>query len=553
MSLLLLVSMSVFAQNAGLDSLMKERDEYYFSFIINDVAELDFLSDAISIDKVNGNEIVAYANNDEYKYLLTLGYETSLMTPPSMVGDYDMHDARSRAEYEWDKYPTYEAYESMMNEFAETYSDNCSLIELGTLESGRKILVARINDGNPDGKPKFFYSSTIHGDETTGFVMMLRLIDHLLARRDLPEVDNVINNIDLFICPNANPDGTYHGGNHTVRGATRSNAKGIDMNRNYPDALSGPHPDNKDYAMETEWLMRLAEDYQFTMAAHFHGGAEVVNYPWDHTRTRHADDTWWRMISRQYADLVHEKNPDYMTDEDNGVTNGADWYVISGSRQDYMNYYQACRELTLECSATKCPPASELPEYWDYNYNSIFALMNQALCGIHGTVKDAKTQQAVEAEIEILNYDDDYSVVKSQMPLGDFHRPIGEGIYNLEIRADGYAPMQMLASVEDGVALNLDVELEEIVKSDSTESAATYTADLLRFYPNPARDVLYVGLKEKTENVSWTLTNTLGEAIKGSEETTENFEVRLEGLETGIYFLNMTIDGKPMSKRIVVE
>ena len=36
----------------------------------------------------------------------------------------------------------------------------CTLIDLGTLPSGRKILGIRINNGNPEGKPKFLYSST---------------------------------------------------------------------------------------------------------------------------------------------------------------------------------------------------------------------------------------------------------------------------------------------------------------------------------------------------------------------------------------------------------
>jgi len=87
------------------------------------------------------------------------------------------------------------------------------------------------NNGTSEGKPKFLYTSTIHGDETTGWILMLRLIDYLLENPTLPECQNILENIDLYICPNTNPDGTYHGGNNTVNGATRANANGIDMNR----------------------------------------------------------------------------------------------------------------------------------------------------------------------------------------------------------------------------------------------------------------------------------------------------------------------------------
>ena len=454
-------SLNGYAQEKDLRSMMKERNEFYFSFEIDDLQDLAKIAKVISIDNVDGNKVTAYANNKQYERFLTLGMETTLLTPPSMLENHKMFDGRTRAEYDWDEYPTYEAYVAMMEEFAATYPEKCTLIELGTLNSGRKILLARINDGNPDGKPKFLYGSTIHGDETTGFIMMLRLIDLLLTQPDLPEVKNVLDNIDLFVCPNANPDGTYHGGNNTVNGATRYNAYGVDMNRNYPDPVDGAHPDGESYAMETEWFMDLAEEYQFTMSAHYHGGAEVMNYPWDNNYERHADDAWWQMVSREYADLCHEVNSNYMTDLENGITNGADWYRIGGGRQDYMNYYRQCREVTIECSTTKCPSASQLPTFWEYNYNSIFAYMNQVLYGIQGTVKDAATKEPLKATIEILNHDQDYSIVESQLPMGNFHRPINAGTYTIEIKANGYLPIQKTVTVVDGEATILDVELEE--------------------------------------------------------------------------------------------
>ena len=454
-------SLNVYAQEKDLRSMMKERNEFYFSFEIDDLQDLAKIAKVISIDNVDGNKITAYANNKQYERFLTLGMETTLLTPPSMLENHKMFDGRTRAEYDWDEYPTYEAYEAMMEEFAEDYSEYCTLIDLGTLNSGRKLLVARINNGETEGKPKFFYSSTIHGDETTGFIMMLRLIETLLTQQDLPEVKNVLDNIDLFIAPNTNPDGTYHGGNHTVNGATRSNAYGVDMNRNYPDPVDGVHPDGEAYAMETEIMMQFAEDYQFTMAANYHGGAEVMNYPWDNNYERHADDAWWQMVSREYADLCHEVNSNYMTDLENGITNGADWYRIGGGRQDYMNYYRQCREVTIECSTTKCPSASQLPTFWEYNYNSIFAYMNQVLYGIQGTVKDAATKEPLKATIEILNHDQDYSIVESQLPMGNFHRPINAGTYTIEIKANGYLPIQKTVTVVDGEATVLDVELEE--------------------------------------------------------------------------------------------
>ena len=458
--ILLLVSVCVSAQEKDLDAMMQQRNEYYFSFKLNADDNLSKIARTISVDKVDGDVVVAYANNLNFMEFNKLGHDITLLTPPSLVEEHRMFDGNSRATYEWDSYPTYEAYEEMMFDFAQNHPDKCEIITLGTLSSNRKILVAHINNGVSDGKPKFLYTSTIHGDETTGYIMMLRLIDYLLENQTLPEVQNVLDNIDLFVCPNTNPDGTYHGGNNTVNGATRANAQGIDMNRNFPDMNDGPHPDGNPYATETEWLMDFAQNYQFTMAANYHGGAEVMNYPWDNETDLHVDDAWWQLVSREYADLCHQVNPNYMTFKNNGITNGAQWYMIGGGRQDYMNYYHKCREVTIECSDTKCPSGSQLPNFWNINKNSIFAYMNQCLYGIHGVVTDMNTGAPVSATISISNHDNDYSVVESQMPAGDFHRPIKGGTYNVVVTANGYYPFQQTVTVADGQTVVLNVALE---------------------------------------------------------------------------------------------
>ena len=376
---------------------------------------------------------------------------------------------RGNAYADWDQYPTYEAFENMMFQFAIDHPDKCEIIELGTLPSNRKLLVAHINNGSGEGKPRFFYVSTMHGDETTGWMLMLRLIDYILENPDLPECANVLNNIDLYICPNMNPDGTYHGGNNYVNGATRANANGVDLNRNFPDPHGKLHPDGNEYQPETQWIMQFAQDLQFTMAAIFHGGAEVMNNPWNSTYTLHADDAWFQLLGHEYADLAHIVNPDYMTDYDNGVTNGAQWYMIEGGLQDYLNGYAHCRAFHIECSNTKCPNASQLPNFWNLNKNSLFALMNQCLYGIHGTIVDAesapkrasRTRRALigGATITLVGHDDQYSVVTSHLLYGDFHRPVKAGTYTVRVSKPGYEPIDTVVTVNDYETVILNVQL----------------------------------------------------------------------------------------------
>lgn len=452
---------NIFAQKSqhDLQQLMQQRNEYYFTFNLNGNDDLSAIAHAISVDCVDGNTVTAYANSVDFARFQRFGYEVTLLTPPSLIEKVAMWDGSNRAEYDWDSYPTYSAYENMMFQFATDHPDRCEIITLGTLPSGRKIMIAHLNNGSGEGKPKFLYTSTIHGDETTGWIMMLRLIDYLLENPNEPEVQTVMENLDIYIAPNTNPDGTYHGGNNTVNGATRENANGIDMNRNYADPHGGPHPDGHEYQTETQWFMQLAEEIPFVMAANYHGGAEVMNYPWDNTYTRHADDAWYQMISHEYADECHTVNQNYMTDYNNGITNGADWYMIGGGRQDYMNGYAQCRELTIECSNTKLPNGNQLPNFWNYNKASLFLFMNQCLYGIHGVVTDSITGEPLEATITISGHDDQYSTVESHMPVGDFHRPIKGGSWTVIVSKDGYCPKFVDVTVGDYETVDLNVQL----------------------------------------------------------------------------------------------
>ena len=459
--LFLFVSFGLTAQEKNLDKLMQERNEYYFTFELNGNDNLKQIANTISVDRVDGNVVTAYANNKKFAEFQKMGYEITLQTPPSMMFKAEMWDGSNRAAYDWDQYPTYSAYESMMYQFATDHPDMCEIIELGTLPSNRKILIAHINNGFGAGKPKFLYTSTIHGDETTGWMLMLRWIDYLLENPTLPECANILNNIDLYVGPNTNPDGTYHGGNNTVNGATRYNANGVDMNRNYADPHGGAHPDGEEYQLETQWFMQFAQDNNFVMGANYHGGAEVMNYPWDNTHTLHADDAWWQLVSLEYVALCRQVSSNYMTDTyGNGITNGAAWYMIGGGRQDYMNGYAQCREETIECSSTKCPGGSQMPNFWNINKDAIFAYANQVLYGIHGTVVDAESKAPIGgATVTLVGHDDQYSTVSTQLPNGDFHRPVKAGTYNVRITKNGYEAYETQVTVADGQTVTIEAQM----------------------------------------------------------------------------------------------
>ena len=441
-----------------LGQLMRDRGEYYFLLKVDNPTEIQAISEICSIDGTDGSTVVCYANQREYDKLLQAGYEPNLQTPPSMRASVTMWDGNGT--YNWDAYLTYTQYVSMMEGFPSKAISGrtCTLIDLGELSTSahRHLLGVRINNGSPEGKPKFLYTSTMHGDEITGMILMLRLIDELCTSTESRIVD-LVNDLDIYIFPLTNPDGTYKGGNNTVNSAQRYNGNNVDLNRNYKDYYKGNHPDGNSYADETTWTMAFGDENLFTMSANYHGGAEVMNYPWDAVYDTHPDEDWYEHVCSEYVQIARQTYSSYMSDTySDGVTNGADWYVITGSRQDYMNAYAQCREVTVECSTTKTPSASQLPSFWNYNHNSMLAFMEQALNGVHGFVYDAETRQPIEGvKVTVQNHDSETSYVTTHS-VGDFHRPIKGGTYTFVFSKSGYYSQSVNVTVADDQRVDLE-------------------------------------------------------------------------------------------------
>ena len=441
-----------------------EMNETYFKFQIKSKKELNKLTKIISIDNVVGNTVFAYANNDEWLKFKSLGYSYTKLTNPGLTLKNPKMAFSKDQMRDWDYYPTYDTYVDMMYNFATEYPDICSVQSIGQSQEGREILVAKISDNvnQDEDEPEFFYTAQMHGDEIVTYIMMLHLIDYLCSNYQSDDtVTNLVDNMQIYINPLANPDGTYHGGNDSVNGAVRFLANGVDPNRNFPDPEDGDHPDGNDWAPETQIMMNFANSHHFVMSANFHSGAEVVNYPWDTWSRLHADNDWYYFISREYADTVHENAPaDYMSFMDNGVTNGYSWYSISGGRQDYMNYFQHCREVTIELSNVKMLPANQLQDHWNYNKESFLKYMQQSMYGIHGHITDSQGNPIENAEITVLDHDQDNSQIYSNQ-FGAYYRPIKAGIYSVKFSKEGLSP-QIFNNVviQDYSVTTLDVVLQ---------------------------------------------------------------------------------------------
>ncbi len=474
-----------------IDAAFGTAPELVFTFHVDnkDVINQD-LTKIVSIDFVaaspeGGFDVRAYANRAEFADFLDRNIPYELVKSPQTKA---MNMATTVAQMaSWDRYPTYTVYEQMMSDFQTNYPSICNLDTiLSATPDGRRILAVKISDNvsQHENEPRFLYSSSMHGDETTGYALMLRLINYLLTNYGvISKVTNLVNNVEIWICPLANPDGTYNSGNNTIGSSpisTRSNANGVDLNRNYPDPRNGQHPDGEAWQPETQAFMAFASLHHFNMSGNFHGGAEVMNYPWDTWTTAgnpNADDAWWTRVCRAYVDTARIYAPTYMTDVvSDGVTEGGDWYVIDGGRQDYMNFFQFCREVTMEIDGVKTTETQNLPGEWDKNYRSFLNHIQESLYGIRGLVTDSCSGQPLQAKVWVSGYDqtNDSSQVYSWLPVGDYHKYIIAGTYSVSFSAPGYNTKTISnVTVSNGNTTTLNVQLAPALPT------ANFAADVI--------------------------------------------------------------------------
>jgi len=470
----LVISVSLALSMVAASALLAADDsEFYFEFKTPDRALLDKASRLVSIDHVTPDLTRAYANSRELAQFEKLGLAYEVLPHPGTLIVPRMAVTKD-ALADWDVYPTYGDYVAMMYQFQTDYPALCRIVDAGTTVQGRSILFARISDNVAveEDEPEVMHTSSMHGDETTGYILCLRLIDSLLAAYGTDAyITRLVDSLDIWINPLANPDGTYHSGDHTVYGAHRYNDNGVDLNRNFPDPAAGDHPDGNSWQPETVVMMNLAEDHSFVISANHHGGAEVLNYPWDTWSRLHADNGWYIDVCLSWAQSAQANSPagyleSYLFPD--GITNGYAWYRVTGGRQDYMNYWRGCREITAELSNVKLLPADQLPAHWDYNKQGLLGFLENGLYGVRGVVTDASTGLPVAATIRVLNHDVDHSEVYADPDVGDYHRMLESGSYDLEFVAQGYYPDTVLGvAIVDELSTAVNVSLDPLAGDPS--------------------------------------------------------------------------------------
>ncbi|MFM9692642.1 M14 family metallopeptidase [Streptomyces europaeiscabiei] len=198
----------------------------------------------VTVDDADDHSVFVSGRADQIKKLKQQGYEiTPLGAAPDRSGGegdvrlFDFPSADSR----------YHNYAEMTNEINSVVSANSSIASqrvIGTTYQGRNIVAIKISDnvGTDEAEPEVLFTHHQHAREHLTVEMALYLLNELTSDYGTDSrVTDMVNNREIWIIPDVNPDGgeydvatgSYRSWRKNRQPNSGSSAVGTDLNRNW--------------------------------------------------------------------------------------------------------------------------------------------------------------------------------------------------------------------------------------------------------------------------------------------------------------------------------
>ncbi|MBD0843113.1 M14 family metallopeptidase [Streptomyces sp. TRM68416] len=314
----------------------------------------------VTVDEVDDHGLVVSGRAAQIKKLRQLGYE---VTPLGAVPDrsngeddvrlLDFPSADSR----------YHNYTEMTNEINSIVSANPSIAStrvIGTSYQGRNITAIKISDnvGTDESEPEVLFTHHQHAREHLTVEMALYLLRELTSDYGTDtRVTNMVNNREIWIIPDLNPDGgeydiatgSYRSWRKNRQPNSGSSYVGTDLNRNWDyrwgccggSSGSTSSQTYRGSAPESATEVKVVANFvrsrvvggvqQIKAGIDFHTYSELVLWPFGYTRA----DTTTGMTAddRNAFATVGGKMA-----ASNGYTpeQSSDLYITDGSIDDYL-------------------------------------------------------------------------------------------------------------------------------------------------------------------------------------------------------------------------
>jgi hypothetical protein len=320
------------------------------------------------------------------------------------------------ANFSLGSYAGYFTYQEMLDNLDSMVSKYPSLITLkqalpgGTTIEGRPIYQVKISDNPTVDEPEheMLYTAVHHAREPGGMSQLIFYMWYLLENYGTnDEVDQIIENTELFFVPCLNPDGylynelTDPAGGGLWRKNRRDNLDGewgVDLNRNYgynwgydddgssPNTFSGTYRGDAPFSEpETQLLRDFAESREFRIALNYHTYGNLLIYPWGYDYGIYTPDS---AVFAEYGNLLTTYNGYTYGTADQTVG-----YIVNGSSDDWMYGEQITKDkifaMTPECGDPAYgfwPPSFEIIPLC---HNTMFQNLTAALlCGKYALLEE---------------------------------------------------------------------------------------------------------------------------------------------------------------------
>lgn len=374
----------------------------------------------INFEAINTEKIRVYVVQKELDIIAELGLAYTIE-----VEDLNKHSAEvlaNKASYHWYA-DIIELADSLVQEFPEI----CERIVYGMDETGQYELTAlKISDNVEIDEPEaeVMFDGGIHGDEIGAAENVIRFArDICIAYGTDPDITELIDNREIWLYLMVNPWGREN--------MSRYNDNGVDLNRDWAymwDQWGGsPGPCSQ---VESKALRECMYNNQFVVHTTYHSGTEYISLPWSYRPDQPHDWNHIYQLGGLYSSASLYPNMTYGQGY-NGM------YAINGSTKDSNYGIMGSISWSMEISYDKQPPASQIMLYYNRNYPAMVAMIEYAGYGLEGFVTDAVTGDPVAAVVFV----NDFMPTFTDPLVGDYHKYVLAGTYDITIVANGYETM----------------------------------------------------------------------------------------------------------------
>jgi hypothetical protein len=329
---------------------------------------VEIITDAEELEELQGLNFRTEIVHEDLK-----AFYRSRLAPKDMGGFMTLSEINAKTD-------------SLVDNFPNIVSDKYNL---GQTIEGRDMWAIKISD-NPnidEDEPEILYTAAIHAREVITPMVLFNFADSLTQNYATDtEIQNLVDNREIWFCFCVNPDGYYHNevtdplGGGMWRKNRRHNidgSYGVDLNRNwayewgYDNEGSSPDPSDETYRgtmgfsePETQNMRDFHIERNFIISIYFHSYSDLILWPWGYDQFYTEDNDIFQVLGDSMATW-------------NGYNPTPAWglYVANGVTDDWIYGEQTLKNKTFAFTFEVgdywdgfWPNVSDIPELVDENY-----------------------------------------------------------------------------------------------------------------------------------------------------------------------------------------